>query len=139
MSLHINSRTFLSKVVVHISSQDRNKCETIAIPLKVYPQKWRPFSKQGSFLKAYIRRTECRYSPFDRFQQISNVLQIIYICLFVYNVYFLCRHMKFNLVRHFICLKTKMTEFGVGCFHIIFFQKQMKVTYFKGVKYCASS
>ena len=29
----------------------------------------------------------------------------------LYNVYFLCRHMKFNLVRHFICLKTKMTEF----------------------------
>ena len=34
--------------------------------------------------------------------------------------------MKFNLVRHFICLKTKMTEFKVGCFHINFFTKQMK-------------
>ena len=33
--------------------------------------------------------------------------------------------MKVNLMRHFICLKTKMTEFRVGCFHI-FFPKQMK-------------
>ena len=47
--------------------------------------------------------------------------------------------MKFNLVRHFICLKTKMTEFRVGWFHITFCPKQMKETYFKGVKYCASS
>ena len=66
---------------------------------------------------------------FDIFQQISDVFKIIEICLFVYNVYFLCRHMKVNLVRHFICLKIKMTEFRVGCFH-----RQMKETYFKGVK-----
>ena len=52
---------------------------------------------------------------------ISDVLKIIEICLFVYNVYFLCRYMKVNLVRHFICLKTKMTEFRVCCFHIDFF------------------
>ena len=52
-----------------------------------------------------------------------NVLKIIYICLFVYNVYFLCRHMKFKLVRHFVCLKTKMTELRVGCFHIRFFSE----------------
>ena len=31
VSFHINSGTFLSKIVVHISSQDRNICETIAI------------------------------------------------------------------------------------------------------------
>ena len=36
--------------------------------------------------------------------------------------------MKFNLVRHSICLKTKMTEFRVGCFHINFFLKQMRHT-----------
>ena len=34
--------------------------------------------------------------------------------------------MKFNLVRHFICLKTKMTEFRVGCFHINFFRNRCK-------------
>ena len=69
-----------------------------------------------------IKQTECQFSTFDIFQQISDVLKIIVLyCLFVYNVYFLCRHMKSNLVRHFICLKTKMTEFRVGRFHIDFF------------------
>ena len=69
-----------------------------------------------------------------KFKQISNVLKIIEICLYVYNICFLCRHMKFNLVRHFICLKTKMTEFRVGCFHIDFIPRQMKETYFNGVR-----
>ena len=32
--------------------------------------------------------------------------------------------MKVIVVRHFICLKTKMTEFRVGCFHIGFFPRQ---------------
>ena len=44
----------------------------------------------------------------------------------MYNVYFLCGHMKFNLVRHFICLKTKMTEFTVGCFRINFFRNRLR-------------
>ena len=77
---------------------------------------------------------ECQFSTFDIFQQISDVLKIIEICLFVYNAYFLCRHMKVNLVRHFICLKTQMTEFRVGCFHIDFPPRQMKETYLKCVK-----
>ena len=34
--------------------------------------------------------------------------------------------MKVNLVHHFICLKTKMTQFRVSCFHIDFFRRQMK-------------
>ena len=39
--------------------------------------------------------------------------------------------MKVYLMHHFICLKTKMTELSVGCFHIDFFPRQMKETYFK--------
>ena len=51
------------------------------------------------------------------------LIKIFEICLFVHNVYLLCRHMKVTVVHHFIFLKTKMTEFRVGCFHIDFFSK----------------
>ena len=110
-------------------------------PLKFTHKNGSHFQNKGHFYRHASNEQNVNIPLLINFNRSVMFQRLFTYCLFVYNVYFLCRHMKFNLVRHFICLKTKMTEFRVGCFHINFFPKlkQMKETYFKGVKYCASS
>ena len=139
VSLNINLRTFLSKIMVHISSQDRNICETITLPHKL--KNGGHFQNKGHIYRHASNEQNVNFPLLIYFNRSVMFLILLKyaLCLFVYNVYFLCRYMKVYLVRHFICLKTKMTEFRVVSFHIDFFPRQMKETYFKGVKQCAKS
>ena len=58
------------------------------------------FQYKGHFYRHASNEQNVNIPLLINFNRSVMFFKIIYKCLFVYNVYFLCRHMKFNLVRH---------------------------------------